>query len=132
MKPTDFNGKIVWFHLGLVEKQQYKPSRSIVIDIKEPPSDLITIRMELFGSARLLCGSQIIDVETPRITNTVQLTTTLATNHPELVGKVIRTDRRGLLESYTFNLNGVSFVGPGTLQLHSGDSILLFSSQAGG
>jgi molybdopterin converting factor small subunit len=103
-----------------------------VIDAKRSPSEPISIKVELFGSARLLCGSRVIDVETPQLTNTQELTTTLATNHPELVGKVIRADRRGLLENYTFNLNGVSFIDNGVLRLHSGDSILLFSSQAGG
>lgn len=103
-----------------------------MIDIKGSPPDLITIRVELFGSARLLCGSRIIDVETPRVTNTQKLATALAINHPELLGKVVRTDRRGLLSSYTFNLNGVSFIGTGTLHLQPGDSLLLFSSQAGG
>ena len=34
--------------------------------------------------------------------------------------------------SYTLNVNGTSFVSDGPLNLEQGDTILLFSSQAGG
>ena len=98
----------------------------------ESPAALITVSVELFGSARLLCGSRIVHVETPRVTDTRQLAAALADSYPGLLGQVVREDRRGLLGSYTFNLNGVAFIGAGALRLQSGDSVLLFSSQAGG
>lgn len=103
-----------------------------MVEIKESPTDLITVSVELFGSARLLCGSRVADVETPRATDTGQLAAALADRYPQLLGKVVREDRQGLLGSYTFNLNGVSFIGAGPLDLQPGDSVLLFSSQAGG
>ena len=51
---------------------------------------------------------------------------------PELVGNAILEDLSGLQESYTFNLNGMSFVGDEQLHLKPNDPLLLFSSQAGG
>lgn len=51
---------------------------------------------------------------------------------PELVGRAIREDLSGLMESYVFNLNGTKFVSSESLSLKHGDRLLLFSSQAGG
>jgi hypothetical protein len=48
------------------------------------------------------------------------------------MGSVLSSDGSGLLESYTLNVNGTAFVEDGRLELTPGDSILLFSSQAGG
>ena len=36
------------------------------------------------------------------------------------------------MESYTLNVNGTAFVGEDGVSLKPGDSVLLFSSQAGG
>ena len=103
-----------------------------MVEITESPAALITVRVELFGSARLLCQSRVVEIETPRATDTRRLAAALADDYPSLLGTVIRQDRLGLLGSHTFNLNGVSFIGIGPLDLQPEDSVLLFSSQAGG
>jgi molybdopterin converting factor small subunit len=51
---------------------------------------------------------------------------------PELVGVALRDDLSGLLASYTLNLNATEFVEGDELTLRDGDTLLLFSSQAGG
>ena len=90
------------------------------------------VRVELFGRARMLCARTWVDVEVERRAEVAALTSALAASCPELVGEAIREDRMGLQESYIFNLNGMSFIGDGPTELSAGDSVLLFSSQAGG
>jgi hypothetical protein len=51
---------------------------------------------------------------------------------PALRGLAITTDGTGLLASYTLNLNGRVFVTDAGVHLQPGDTLLLFSSQAGG
>ncbi len=92
----------------------------------------IVIRVELFGRARILCERGSVEVEIPPRAATGALAAALAASCPELVGEAIREDRSGLRESYTFNLNGTSFMGDGPTTLSVGDCVLLFSSQAGG
>ena len=92
----------------------------------------IVIRVELFGRARILCGRAWVEVEVERRAEVAAITSALAASCPELVGEAIREDRMGLQESYTFNLNGTSFMCDGPTDLNAGDSVLLFSSQAGG
>ncbi len=92
----------------------------------------IVVRVELFGRARMLCGRTWVEVEVARRAEVAAITSALAASCPELVGEAIREDRMGLRESYTFNLTGTSFICDGPTALNAGDSVLLFSSQAGG
>ncbi len=92
----------------------------------------IVVRVELFGRARILCERGSVEVKVPPNAATGALAAALAASCPELVGEAIREDRSGLRESYTFNLNGTSFMCDGPMTLRAGDSVLLFSSQAGG
>ena len=99
------------------------------------PNDAsIVIRVELFGRARTaLRPSEASRSRYPHTrSNERALAAALAVSCPELVGEAIREDRAGLRESYTFNLNGTSFMCDGPTTLRAGDSVLLFSSQAGG
>jgi hypothetical protein len=48
------------------------------------------------------------------------------------VGVAIQEDRASLYDSYTLNLNGLRFVTHECLHVQAGDTLLLFSSQAGG
>ena len=92
----------------------------------------VTVRVELFGGARIASGRREIEITVPESSGVPVLVLALAEACPELVGRVVKEDRSGLEESYTLNLNGVAFVSEGRLHLKSGDRLLLFSSQAGG
>ena len=48
------------------------------------------------------------------------------------MGEVVSDDRSGFRSSYILNVNGRTFVDGGPLELARGDTLLLFSSQAGG
>ena len=73
-----------------------------------------------------------MEIAVPREGATRDVAAALAELCPEMVGRIVRDDRSGLQESYTFNLNGRTFVSEGQLHLEPGDTLLLFSSQAGG
>ena len=88
--------------------------------------------MELFGVARLTSGRRYVEMSVPRVASAHVLSRTLADACPELVGKAILDDRSGLQSSYTLNLNGTSFLSHEPSELKQGDTLLLFSSQAGG
>jgi molybdopterin converting factor small subunit len=94
--------------------------------------DAPTVRVELFGMARVLSGRSHVDLALPAKTTEEGVVDALARACPELVGPVISSDGAGLLLSYTLNLNGESFVADLPITLRRGDSLLLFSSQAGG
>ena len=74
----------------------------------------------------------MVEVELPADSSSAILAATLANAYPQLVGVALREDLAGLLVSYTLNINGTEFVESGKLALNEGDTLLLFSSQAGG
>ena len=90
------------------------------------------IIVELFGMARISCGRSDFEIELPPDGGMESIVEALADACPALVGVAIRDDRTGLLDSYTFNLNGTTFVSTETSRLREGDRLLLFSSLAGG
>tara|TARA_B100000949_G_C14160387_1_gene398810 strand:+ start:129 stop:440 length:312 start_codon:yes stop_codon:yes gene_type:complete len=92
----------------------------------------VTVLVELFGQARILSGHRQVEIAVPEHADADDLAAVLALACPELLGKVMREDGSSLQDSYTFNLNGTAFVGNENLHLTAGDSLLLFSSQAGG
>ena len=96
------------------------------------PKETVAVRVEIFGLARMVCGHRYVNIDVPATSRLRDLVSELSESCPELVGKVIAEDRSALLSSYTFNLNGTAFVSGGPLKLASGDTLLLFSSQAGG
>ena len=90
------------------------------------------IVVELFGMARISSGRSEVEIRVPLDGGMERIVETLADACPVLVGIAIREDRTGLLDSYTFNLNGTTFVSSQTSRLREGDRLLLFSSLAGG
>ena len=90
------------------------------------------IVVELFGMARISCGRGHVEIDLPPGGGMQGIVEALADECPALVGIAIRDDRAGLLDSYTFNLNGTTFVSNETSKLREGDRLLLFSSLAGG
>ena len=93
---------------------------------------LIPIQIELFGLAQLACNKRQVTIEVPPEATMPDIVTALADACPALLGLVIRDDRCALYDSYVLNLNGLAFVAQQRLQLQPGDTLLLFSSQAGG
>ena len=103
-----------------------------MIETKKTAPVTVDVQVELFGQARILSGKRRVGLTVPGRAQPADLAFALSETCPELVGKVLREDRTGLQESYTFNLNGTAFVGNGPLDMKSGDHLLLFSSMAGG
>ncbi len=94
-------------------------------------SDSGQIVVELFGMARLSCERRDVEIDLPP-GGLESIVEALANACPALVGVAITDDRTGLLDSYTFNLNGTTFVSSDAPKLRDGDRLLLFSSLAGG
>ena len=90
------------------------------------------ITIELFGTARMACGRRRVEARLPASASLADVAATLAEICPQLVGVALRPDLSGLLTSYTLNLNAIDFVEGDKLTLEEGDTLLLFSSQAGG
>lgn len=88
--------------------------------------------VELYGQARLLAGQKIVEVALPVRSSPADFAQRLADKYPALVGKAIRPDLSGPMDSYVLNLNGVEFISGASVELRQGDTLLLFSSQAGG
>ena len=93
---------------------------------------VLEIRVELFGLARMSSGRRLVWITVPVHADVQDVVAALSRVCPQLVGEIILDDLSGLQPSYTLNVNGTSFVGDGPLSLEQGDTLLLFSSQAGG
>ena len=100
--------------------------------VTEAKTERVEVRVELFGLARIAAGRRELDIRVPSASRVPDIAQALADACPSLLGTVLIEDGSGLLDSYTLNLNGASFLGDGTVRLAHGDSILVFSSQAGG
>ena len=92
----------------------------------------VTINVELFGNARLLAGRKLVRLSVPDDCGLGDIAEGIGLQYPVLVGTVVREDLTGFLDSYTVNLNGVEFIDNRSRRLSDGDSLLVFSSQAGG
>ena len=90
----------------------------------------VTVR--LFGAAQTASGLKDVIMHVPSPATETTLAQGLADALPELVGPVVREDLAGLQTSYTFNLNGLKFVRAVAVEIGRSDTLLLFSSQAGG
>ena len=92
----------------------------------------VSVTIELFGTARMACGRRKLTAYLPAKAYVSDAVAALAASCPELVGIALRDDLSGLMSSYILNLNATEFVEGGELALKEGDTLLLFSSQAGG
>ena len=91
-----------------------------------------TVSVELFGRARSVAGARRLSVALPPEAGLRDLAGALAAASPALKGVALDDDGAGFLSSYTANLNGVAFMTAEPMPISPGDSILIFSSQAGG
>jgi molybdopterin converting factor small subunit len=93
---------------------------------------VLTLQVELFGTARLAAGRRGLTIEVVGDPKASDVVAAIAGACPALVGSVIGEDGTELLESHVLNVNGTAFVDGGRLDIGPGDRLLLFSSQAGG
>ena len=91
-----------------------------------------SVRIELFGNARLVSGEREAAVRLPSRANADDVAAALAAAIPALVGVAVSEDGREMLPSYVANLNGAAFIEGERAALRDGDCIYVFSSQAGG
>ena len=98
----------------------------------KPDRSSVSITVRLFGAAQTASGLKNVIMRVPSPATESSLAQSLAEALPELVGPVVREDLEGLQASYTFNLNGLKFVRGGAVEIEHSDTLLLFSSQAGG
>lgn len=96
------------------------------------PGTLVTVEVELFGNARLLASRRLVSLSVADDCTLGDIAEAIGRRHPALVGTVVRDDLTGFLDSYTVNLNGVEFIEDCHRRLSERDSLLVFSSQAGG
>jgi len=99
------------------------------------PKDVLgreNVVVELFGMARIASGKHSVELIVEAPVSVSGLANALVRECPELAGVSVREDGDGFLASYTLNINGSRFVSGEHLYLEHGDSVLLFSSQAGG
>ena len=92
----------------------------------------VTINVELFGHARTIAGVHDVQLQLPTESSASDLAVALAAALPSLVSTALDENGAHLLSSYTANLNGLEFMGKEPIPISAGDSIFLFSSQAGG
>ena len=103
-----------------------------VVRINDAVDQTVEVKVELFGRARIATGHREITVVVPNRAGARDVAAALLESCPELEGLAVLEDGSGLLESYTLNLNGTTFIGESPVSLEPGDVLLLFSSQAGG
>ena len=95
-------------------------------------SATVPVRVELFGHARTVAGVSDVHLALPPEASASDLAVALASALPALVSTALDEDGTSLLSSYTANVNGTVFMGDDLVPISRGDSIFLFSSQAGG
>ena len=82
--------------------------------------------------ARIASGKRSVELIVEATGSMSDLANALVQECPELAGVAVQEDGDGFLTSYTLNINGSRFLSGDRLDLEQGDSVLLFSSQAGG
>ena len=92
----------------------------------------VLVSVELFGHARTVAGVRDVQVALPPRSSASDLAVALAAALPSLISTALEDDGSAFLSSYTANLNGLAFMAEDPIPISPGDSIYLFSSQAGG
>jgi molybdopterin converting factor small subunit len=88
--------------------------------------------VELFGVARLVANTREVSVALSPGATVADVLGALAEKLPALVGRVIKSDRRSLVDGYACNVNGTEFIRSGAAPVESGDSLVILSADAGG
>jgi molybdenum cofactor guanylyltransferase len=94
--------------------------------------ELVSCTVELFGMARMLAKTKMVDVELPHQATLSDVFSELAKKLPTLVGRVITLEKNQLVSGCACNVNGLDFVRNAAAKVKSGDRILILSADAGG
>jgi molybdopterin-guanine dinucleotide biosynthesis protein A len=98
----------------------------------ETGDELVSCTVELFGMARLLAKTKMVDLELPPRATLADLFAELAEKLPPLVGRVINPEKNNLMSGCACNVNGLEFVRNPTAKVRTGDKVLILSADAGG
>jgi len=82
--------------------------------------------------ARLVANTREVPLSVPPAATVSHVIAALAEKLPMLVGRVISSDRSGLLPGYACNVNGLEFVSAPDTTVSAGDRIVILSADAGG
>ena len=94
--------------------------------------ELVSCTVELFGMARMLAKTKMVDLALPQQATLGDVFSGLAEKLPTLVGRVITPDKNQLVSGCACNVNGLDFVRNPTAKVKTGDRILILSADAGG
>jgi molybdopterin-guanine dinucleotide biosynthesis protein A len=93
---------------------------------------LVSCTVELFGMARLLAKTRMVDLALPQQATLSDVFSELADKLPTLVGRIITPEKNQLVSGCACNVNGLDFVRNPTARVKPGDRILILSADAGG
>lgn len=94
--------------------------------------ELVSCTVELFGMARMLAKTKMVDLALPQQATLSDVFSELAEKLPTLVGRVITPEKNQLVSGCACNVNGLDFVRNPTAKVKTGDRILILSADAGG
>ena len=94
--------------------------------------ELVSCTVELFGMARMLAKTKMVDLALPQQATLGDVFSELAEKLPSLVGRVINPEKNNLISGCACNVNGLDFVRNPTAKVKAGDRILILSADAGG
>jgi molybdopterin-guanine dinucleotide biosynthesis protein A len=92
----------------------------------------VSCTVELFGMARLLAKTKMVDLALPQQATLSDVFFELAEKWPTLVGRVINSEKNNLISGCACNVNGLDFVRNPAAKVKAGDRILILSADAGG
>jgi molybdenum cofactor guanylyltransferase len=94
--------------------------------------ELVSCTVELFGMARMLAKTKMVDLALPQQATLSDVFSELAEKLPTLVGRVINPEKNNLISGCACNVNGLDFVRNPSAKVKTGDRILILSADAGG
>ena len=92
------------------------------------------VQVEFLGLSRLVSGKKEVSLEIESDTTFRDIVGILADRYPEMIGNVIRPDRKTLQEPNIFNLNARKMIQAAQMDTapSENDRIILMSVSAGG
>ena len=92
----------------------------------------INIKIEFYGRARMILGLNSFEIKVNEKITKEELISLIGKKYPKLIGEIIEENKSNLKKSYNIGINGIKNPSENELNPKSNDSILIFSSQAGG